>query len=81
MARDEAHRLANTYHGKLRRRTAIGSALDGVRGIGPKLRRALLTHFGSVGRIREASEEELTAVPGVGAALARLIKEQLANGA
>jgi len=81
MARDEAHRLANSYHGKLRRRSAIGSALDRVSGIGPKLRRALLTHFGSVGRIRDASESELTAVPGVGPALAKRIKEELAKGA
>jgi len=81
MARDEAHRLANSYHGKLRRRSSIGSALDRVSGIGPKMRRALLTRFGSVGRVREATEAELIAVPGVGAALAKRIKDQLAPGA
>jgi excinuclease ABC subunit C len=80
MARDEAHRLANSYQGKLHRRAAIGSALDGVPGIGPKLRRALLTRLGSVARVREASERELAEVPGIGPALARRIKEALAGG-
>jgi excinuclease ABC subunit C len=77
MARDEAHRLANSYQGKLHRRSAIGSALDRVPGIGPKLRRALLTRLGSLARIRAASEADLAAVPGVGPALARRIKETL----
>lgn len=79
-ARDEAHRLANSYQGKLHRRATIGSALDGVPGIGPKTRRALLTRLGSIARIREASEEELARVPGVGAALARRIREALEGG-
>jgi excinuclease ABC subunit C len=79
VARDEAHRLANSYQGKLHRRSTIGSALDRVPGIGPKLRRALLTRLGSLARIREASEHELAEVPGIGPSLARRIKEALAG--
>ncbi|MFZ0890254.1 MAG: excinuclease ABC subunit UvrC, partial [Candidatus Binataceae bacterium] len=57
--RDEAHRFAITYNRELRRRARLRSVLDDIEGIGPVRRRALLRHFGSLRRIREASVEEL----------------------
>ena len=73
--RDEAHRFAVGYHRLLRRKIARRSELDDVPGVGPVRRTALLSAFGSVRRIREASVEELAAVPGVGKAAARKIWE------
>ncbi|MEX0826556.1 MAG: excinuclease ABC subunit UvrC [Acidimicrobiia bacterium] len=57
--RDEAHRFAVSYHRMLRGRRMVDSVLDGVPGIGPVRKRALLRRFGSVKKIREASVEEL----------------------
>jgi excinuclease ABC subunit C len=77
--RDEAHRFANSYHRALRTRARVVSALDAVPGVGPQRRRALLRHFGSVRRLREASVAELQRVPGITAALAARIQEHLAS--
>jgi len=77
--RDEAHRFANTYHRRLRDRARLGSPLDGVAGVGPRRRRALLRRFGSLRRIGEASPEDLATVPGITLTLAVRIKEQLAR--
>ncbi len=63
--RDEAHRFAIQYHRKLRKRNTIQSELDLVRGIGPKRRRILLKHFGSVEKIKQSSLEELMQAEGV----------------
>lgn len=62
--RDEAHRFAVTYHRTLRDKAAKGSVLDSITGIGEKRKQALLKHFGSVSKIREASVEEISSVPG-----------------
>lgn len=78
-ARDEAHRFAISYHHKLRRKGFITSALDNIPGIGPKRRRALLKKFGSVKAIKEAPLEELSQTEGITPALARKVKEQLAE--
>ncbi|MFO0750990.1 MAG: excinuclease ABC subunit UvrC [Myxococcota bacterium] len=75
--RDEAHRFAITFHRKLRSKRTIRSALDGVPGIGPSRRTALLTRFGSVAKLRDASLDELTQVPGISHALAARILELL----
>ena len=75
--RDEAHRFAITYHRKKRAKAAVTSELDGVPGIGPTRRKALLKHFGSVAAIRQASFEELAAVPGMNRAAARSVREGL----
>lgn len=64
--RDEAHRFAITFHRQKRSRSMVGSALDDVPGLGDKRRAALLRHFGSLARLKAASVEEVTAVPGVG---------------
>ena len=73
--RDEAHRFALGYHQKIRKRKAFTSSLDNIGGIGPKRKRALLKHFGSVRAIREASEEELITARGITRSLAKKIKE------
>jgi excinuclease ABC subunit C len=75
--RDEAHRFAITAHRARRVKQGMASALDSIPGIGPVKRKALLKHFGSVDKIREASVVELTAVPGINAALAESVKAQL----
>jgi len=62
--RDEAHRFAVTFHRQARRMRDIRSELDGVPGVGPRRRRALLTAFGSFAGVRRATREELTAVVG-----------------
>ncbi len=63
--RDEAHRFAITYHRTLRGTEGISSGIDQLIGIGPKRRTALLRHFGSFQRLKEASLEELAAVNGM----------------
>jgi len=68
--RDEAHRFAVTFHRKARSMRDLQSELDGVVGIGPRRRRALLTAFGSVAAVRRATREELDAVVGPKAATA-----------
>jgi excinuclease ABC subunit C len=78
--RDEAHRFAITYHRTLRGKRQTRSAFDELPGVGPKRRRALLRAFGSVRRIREASVEELAAVPGIGRGLAERLHEALPAG-
>jgi len=72
--RDEAHRFAITYHRTLRTRRTLTSLLEEVPGIGPERRKALLRQFGSLEGVREASEEDLTALPGISTELARRIK-------
>ena len=69
--RDEAHRFGITHHRNRRSKSALVSELDGIKGIGPKTSEALLTHFKSVKRLREATPDEIAAV--VGAAKARAI--------
>ncbi len=75
--RDEAHRFAIGYHRQVRRKEAFASSLDGIPGIGPRRKRALLKQFGSVRAIREASAEELTAAGGITRSLAEKIKDYL----
>lgn len=71
--RDEAHRFAITFHRSKRGKAMVASALDEVPGLGEVKRAALIKHFGSVAQIKQASAEELTAVPGIGPALAQKI--------
>lgn len=63
--RDEAHRFAITYHRQVRDKAMTASVLDTIPGVGPTRKKALLKAFGSVRRLREASAEEITAVPGI----------------
>ena len=63
--RDEAHRFGITHHRALRGKASIHSQLEDIPGVGPKRRKALLNRLGSLKAIREASLEELLAVPGM----------------
>jgi excinuclease ABC subunit C len=76
-ARDEAHRFAITYHRQRRSKKSLASVMDDVQGIGPKRRRMLLRRFGSVKGVKEASVEDLAAVPGMTVTVARRLKEYL----
>jgi excinuclease ABC subunit C len=75
--RDEAHRFAITSHRLKRDKQGIASRLDVVPGIGPVRRKALLERFGSLQKIREASLEEIQAVPGISLDMAVAIKADL----
>lgn len=63
--RDEAHRFAITYHRKLRSKRNLVSVLDHIVGIGPKRRKLLLDHFGSVDKIKTANVEAMTQIIGM----------------
>jgi excinuclease ABC subunit C len=75
--RDEAHRFAITYHRQKRSRAMTTSALDGVPGLGETRKKALLTRFGSLKRLRAASVEDIMAVPGVGRRTAEAVAAAL----
>ncbi|MDY5589571.1 MAG: excinuclease ABC subunit UvrC [Arcanobacterium sp.] len=75
--RDESHRFAITFHRKKRAKSMVRSALDAVPGLGPSKQKALLKHFGSLARIKEADAEALQRVPGIGAKMAQTILTSL----
>ena len=75
--RDEAHRFAITFHRQRRSKAMTTSVLDDIPGLGDIRRKALLRHFGSVRRLREASVEQIREVPGIGAALGATIRVRL----
>jgi excinuclease ABC subunit C len=76
-ARDEAHRFAITFQRKRRSVRTITSELLRIPGIGDNKRRLLLTAFGSVQAIREATPEQIAAVPGFSVKSAQKILESL----
>jgi excinuclease ABC subunit C len=75
--RDEAHRVAIGLHRRRRDTRAFESIFDGLEGIGPVRRRAILHHFGSADRFLAATQEELEGVPGLPAKTARAVYAQL----
>jgi excinuclease ABC subunit C len=75
--RDEAHRFALGFHRQRRDATSLRTIFDGLQGVGPARRRAILQHFGSPDRFVAASQEELEGVPGLPAKTARAIYAQL----
>lgn len=79
--RDETHRFAITYHRKLHQKSMSRSLLDDAPGIGPRRKRALLRTFGSLRRLKEASLEELAAVPGMTREVAERLLEFLEHHA
>jgi excinuclease ABC subunit C len=79
--RDEAHRFAITAHRKRRSKGMTASALDDVPGLGPARQAALLKHFGSVRRLRQASVDEIASVPGMGERTAAAVVAALAGAA
>ena len=70
---DEAHRFAVEYNKKLREKRYSVSILDEIEGIGPKRKKALIRHFGSISRIRQAGVDDLTGVEGISRAAAESI--------
>jgi excinuclease ABC subunit C len=74
---EEAHRFAITYHRKLRDKATFKSPLQEIPGIGPKRKKALLNHFGSVDALRAATIDELAAVPGMTRKAAEELKSLL----
>lgn len=75
--RDESHRFAITFHRELRDKAMTRSVIDDVPGVGPKRRRALMRRFGSLKRLRAASEEQIAQTPGVPAEVARAVWQAL----
>ena len=75
--RDEAHRFAITYHKKLRGKASISSILGEIPGVGGKRQKALLRHFGSLKRLREATVEELLEVKGMTRKVAEEVRGHL----
>jgi excinuclease ABC subunit C len=75
--RDEAHRVALRYHRRKRGTRSMTTIFEGLPGVGPVRRRAIIRHFGSVERFLEASQEELEGVPGLPQKTARAVYAQL----
>jgi excinuclease ABC subunit C len=75
--RDEAHRVALRYHRRKRSARSMETIFEGLPGVGPVRRRAIIRHFGSVERFLEASQEELEGVPGLPQKTARTLYAQL----
>ncbi len=73
--RDESHRFAISYHSSLKQKRQIASALDDIPGIGPKMKKKLLTRLGGFRGVSEASLEDLTAV--VGQSKAKVVQQYL----
>ncbi|WP_433566449.1 excinuclease ABC subunit UvrC [Nocardia sp. CA-151230] len=71
--RDEAHRFAITFHRSKRSRRMTESVLDSVPGLGSARKTALVTHFGSVAKLKQATVEQITEVPGIGVATAKAV--------
>ncbi|WP_459611745.1 excinuclease ABC subunit UvrC [Corynebacterium urogenitale] len=75
--RDEAHRFAINFHRQQRSARMRRSALDDIAGLGPKRRKQLVSAFGSVAKVKEASVEQLAELPGFGPSLAEKIYSAL----
>ena len=75
--RDEAHRFAVTFHRSLRGQRILESQLDEIPGIGAEKKKILLTHFGSISRMKRASLEALMEAPGIGRKTAEMIYDEL----
>lgn len=75
--RDESHRFAITFHRELRDKAMSVSVLDEIEGVGPKRKKALLKHFGSMKRLREATAAQIAEVDGISDKLAESIYLEL----
>ena len=75
--RDESHRFAITAHRNRRQKRRNVSVLEGIEGVGPKRRRALLRHFGGASRVSGAGIEEIKKVEGISSKLAENIYASL----
>ncbi|WP_411115562.1 excinuclease ABC subunit UvrC [Streptomyces sp. 058-1L] len=79
--RDEAHRFAITYQRAKRAKRIRSSPLDDVTGLGETRKQALIKHFGSVKKLRQATIEEICEVPGIGRRTAESVAAALASTA
>lgn len=77
--RNEAHRFAVTYNRKLRSKRTIRSELGEIPGVGARRQQTLLTRFGSLRGVREATEEEIARIPGFSRVLAARIRTYLGD--
>jgi excinuclease ABC subunit C len=77
--RDEAHRFAIGFHRQRRKKKSLQSALDTIRGIGPKRKATLLKHFKTLKNIRTADLEEIRALPGFNRQAAESVLEALSK--
>jgi len=75
--RDEAHRFAIQFHRKKHQKKQIVSILDGIQGIGPKLKVMLINHFSTIQNIKQASVDDLKSINGISHKLAEQIIETL----
>lgn len=75
--RDEAHRFANSYHRSKRAKEGLSSLLEEIEGLGAIRRKSLIDHFGSVAKMRNATAEEISRVPGIGQKIAEHIVTHL----
>jgi excinuclease ABC subunit C len=75
--RDESHRFAITFHRELRDKAMTVGVLDEIPGVGPKRKKAIMRHFGSLKRLRAASPEQIAEVKGVPAQVAEDIWAEL----
>lgn len=77
--RDEAHRFVITFHRNRRSRRILQSVLDDITGIGPKRKKRLLSHFGSIESIQAASDDQIAALPGMNHKIAATVRAYLKN--
>jgi excinuclease ABC subunit C len=77
--RDEAHRFAISHHRSRRSKSMVESLLDDVPGLGEVRRKTLIKHFGSLKKLRAATAEEISEVPGIGPATAAAIVDAVAR--
>lgn len=75
--RNEAHRFATSYHKKLRKKASFNSVLEKIPGIGKKRRLTLLKQFGSISKIKSATENEIACLPSFNLKVARKLLEEL----
>ncbi len=73
LVRNESHRFALNHHRKRRSKDLFSSSLDGINGLGPKLKVNIIKYFGGIDKIREASIDDLRSAPGIGESKAKKI--------
>ena len=66
LIRNESHRFAISHHRKRRSKELFSSSIDGIDGVGPKLKIKLIRFFGGLDKISQASLEDLKSAPGIG---------------
>ncbi len=73
LARNESHRFAINHHRKRRSKDLLSSSLDGISGLGPKLKLNLIRYFGGIDKVCDASLDDLKSAPGIGESKAKKI--------